>query len=72
MSKPIIGRLYRPARFESRLSDGTYSETNLWPKGHEAQLQAALLRGHQCSVPWMLAAVIAAGAYVLVVMWGIP
>ena len=45
--RPVIGRLYRPARLQTRLSDGTFSSYNAWLEPHEERLQTALL--YPCS-----------------------
>jgi len=43
MSRPVIGRLFVPAWFELRRSDGTYSAKNAPMGAHEHRLQRCLL-----------------------------
>lgn len=73
MGKPVIGRLYRPKRFQTRASDGTYSAYNCWPESHEARLQAGLLGDEGADLPsWKLAVVLVVLAYAVAVVWGAP
>ena len=43
MSKPIIGRLYRPKSYEFRLSDGTFFAFNRPLSQHEEFIQKTVL-----------------------------
>ena len=51
MTRPIIGSQYRPARFETRTSDGTYAAYNTLPGRHAERVQGALLDNKHPYVP---------------------
>ncbi len=62
-NRPIIGRLYRPHSFETRLSDGTFQAYNRPLAQYEDALQRAYFAKPQA--PWPTAAVAVAAALAL-------
>ncbi len=64
MTRPIIGRLYRPRSFETRRSDGTFQAYNRPLSYYEDALQRAYLAKPES--PWPTAAVAVVAAVSLV------
>jgi hypothetical protein len=67
MTRPIIGRLYRPNSFETRLSDGTFQSYNRPISYYEDALQRAYISKKPES-PWQTAAVAIVAALALAYM----
>jgi hypothetical protein len=63
MTRPIIGRLYRPNSYETRRSDGTFQAYNRPLAQYEDALQRAYLDKPES--PWPTAAVAVAAATAL-------
>ncbi len=68
-SRPIIGALYRPNSFETRLSDGTFQSYNRPISYYEDALQRAYI-AKKPDAPWPTAAVAVAAALALALTAG--
>jgi hypothetical protein len=64
MTRPVIGRLYRPHSFETRQSDGEFQAYNRPLAQYEDALQRAYI-AKKPDAPWPTAAVAVAAALAL-------